>query len=631
MTVDKLKMHSPDSTERNIDRIAELFPMVITETIDTEGNPARGIDFDMLRQELSDEVLVVEGAQERYQLDWPGKRAAAFAANAPIAKTLRPVRVESVDFDTTKNIFIEGDNLDALKLLQESYLGKVKLIYIDPPYNTGNDFVYEDDFATNTHDYLIGSGQVGTDGTRFVANTESNGRFHSDWLSMILPRLKLARTMLAPDGVIFISIDDNEVASLRKVANDVFGERNFVASVIWQKRTSPEARKRLAAGHEYVLVYARDASLIENALSPLPLDDNDRSAFTNPDNDPRGPWVSSDFTAPGYRPNQMYAITTPSGAVVTPPPGRCWMNLEGEYKKQVSEGRFWFGPERTGIPRRKTYLAERNGKSAWTWWPNSEVGHTQEGTREVRALFDRNGENFFDFPKPVRLIERVVQLATRAHTEDVIVDFFAGSGTTAHAVMRANLADGGNRRFLLVQIPEALEANSAGARAGYHSIADISRDRVRRAGAVVSNPASISAPSLDVGFRSLRIDTTNMSDTLAAADDLVQAALSGVVDSVKPDRTDEDLLFQVLLDWGLDLGEPIAVKEEGGHRVLAVADDALIACFADEVTPDVVRTIAERHPLRAVFKDAGFASDAARINAEQIFRELSPETELRTI
>ncbi|WP_300591967.1 site-specific DNA-methyltransferase [Microbacterium sp.] len=627
-------MTSPDLTQANIEKLADLFPTVVTESVDESGAPRRAIDFDLLRQELADHI--VEGPQERYQLDWPGKRAAAVAANAPIAKTLRPVREESVDFDTTKNLFIEGDNLDALKLLQESYLGKVKLIYIDPPYNTGNDFVYEDDFGTTTRDYLAESGQVGTDGTRFVANTESNGRFHSDWLSMMLPRLKLARTMLSPDGVIFISIDDHEVASLRKVADDVFGERNFVASAVWQKRTSPEARKRLAAGHEYVLVYARDASMIEDALSPLPLDEKDRSAFSNPDNDPRGPWVSSDFTAPGYRPNQMYAITTPSGAVVSPPPGRCWMNLEDEYNKQVAEGRFWYGPDGTGIPRRKTYLAERNGKSAWTWWPNSEVGHTQEGTREVRALFDKNGETFFDFPKPVRLIERVVQLATRADKEDVVVDFFAGSGTTAHAVMSANLADGGNRRFVLVQMPELLDANSAAARAGYHSIADISRDRVRRAGSAATNRAVASEFVFDFGFRSLRIDTTNMTDLDATADDLVQASLVSAVDSVKPDRTNEDLLFQVLLSWGLDLSLPIqreALKREREREreIFRVDDDALVACFSEEVSADVVTEIARLQPLRAVFRDSSFKSDADRINAEQIFRELSPGTEVKTI
>lgn len=627
--MEKLRMTSPDLTQVNIDKLAALFPGVVTETVDAEGSPSRAIDFDLLRQELSDHI--VEGPQERYQLDWPGKRAAAFAANAPIAKTVRPVREESVDFDNTKNLFIEGDNLDALKLLQESYLGKVKLIYIDPPYNTGSDFVYDDDFGVSAREYLAASEQVATDGTRFVANTEANGRFHSDWLSMIFPRLKLARSLLASDGLIVISIDDHEVASLRKVADEVFGEANFVASIIWQKRTSPEARKRLAAGHEYLLVYARDIGLIEDALSPLPLEDKDREAFTNPDDDPRGPWVSSDFTAPGYRPNQMYKITTPSGAEVGPPPGRCWMNLEDEYLRQVEEGRFWFGPRGDGIPRRKTYLAERNGKSAWTWWPNSEVGHTQEGTREVRALFDKNGETYFDFPKPVRLIERVVQLSTRATEEHIVLDFFAGSGTTAHAVMQANSKDAGNRRFILVQIAESLDGSGAAARAGYKSIAEITRDRVERAGNMVASLVQTQTHSVDVGFRSLRVDTTNLRDTFRTPDDLVQASLTDLAGSIKAGRTDEDLLFQILLDWGLDLSSPIVRETSGGAGIISVDGDALITCFADRVTPDVVQAIAERHPLRAVFKDSGFTHDAARINAEQIFREVSAETEVRTI
>ncbi|MBA2725902.1 MAG: site-specific DNA-methyltransferase [Actinobacteria bacterium] len=447
--MEKLRMTSPDVTATNIDRIAKLFPGVITETLDAEGNPGRGVDFDLLRQELSDRV--VEGPQERYQLDWPGKRSAAFAANAPIAKTLRPARDESVDFDITKNLFIEGDNLDALKLLQESYLGKVKLIYIDPPYNTGNDFVYADDFAESTGDYLARSGQTNLAGARLMANAETNGRFHSDWLSMMYPRLKLARNLMADNGLIFVSIDDNEVGQLRRIADEVFGDASFVAQIVWQKRTSPEARRRIGAGHEYVVMYAREARNLEDALLPLPLDERDRAAFSNPDNDPRGPWVSSDFTAPGYRPNQMYEIVTPSGLTVGPPPGRCWMNVESEYEAQVADGRFWFGPDGKGIPRRKTYLAERDGKSAWTWWPNSEVGHTQEGTREVRALFDKDGPTFFDFPKPVRLMQRIVQLATHANKNEVVLDFFAGSGTMAHAVMAQNAMDGGNRSFVMVQ------------------------------------------------------------------------------------------------------------------------------------------------------------------------------------
>lgn len=622
-------MHSTDLTQRNIEKIAELFPTVITEGINDEGNPVRAIDFDLLRQELEDHII--EGPQERYQLDWPGKREALFAANAPISKTLRPMREESVNFDSTQNLFIDGDNLDALKLLQESYLGKVKLIYIDPPYNTGSDFVYDDDFAESTAEYLAKSGQVDDAGIRLVANTESNGRFHSDWLSMIYPRLKLARNLLSDDGVIFISIDDNEVGPLRRIADEVFGESNFVAQIIWQKRTSPEARKRLGAGHEYVLVYARDSRNIENSLSPLPLDDRDRAAFSNPDNDPRGPWVSSDFTAPGYRPNQMYAIVTPAGIAVDPPAGRCWMNIEAEYEKQLAEGRFWFGPGGNGVPRRKTYLSEREGKSAWTWWPNSEVGHTQEGTREVRALFDKDGATYFDFPKPVRLIQRIVQLATRPAGEHIVLDFFAGSGTTAHAVMAANAADGGNRRFVLVQLPERLDQRSEAAKAGFATIADLSKERIRRAGAKIEDVAGLVGQGLDTGFRALRVDSTNLANVLRTPDGLGQDELNLFIDSVKPERTGEDLLFQVLLDWGLELTMPIKVERIDGRDVYVVEDGALVACFDAEVTPTLVREIAHRQPLRAVFRDSGFATDADRINAEQLFAEVSSATDVKAI
>lgn len=622
-------MTSPDFTASNVAKIAEWFPGVITETVDAEGNPVSAVDFDLLRQELSDHL--VEGPQERYQLDWPGKRAAAFAANAPVAKTLRPVPDESVDFNSTKNLFIEGDNLDALKLLQESYLGKVKLIYIDPPYNTGNDFIYDDDFAESTGEYLARSGQADSVGARLVANTEANGRFHSDWLSMIYPRLKLARNLLADDGAIFISIDDNEIGQLRKIADEIFGEANFVAQIVWQKRTSPEARKRIGAGHEYVVLYARDARNLENVLLPLPLDDKDRAAFSNPDSDARGPWVSSDFTAPGYRPNQMYEIVTPSGLTVGPPPGRCWMNVESEYKAQVAEGRFWFGPDGKGIPRRKTYLSERDGKSAWTWWPNAEVGHTQEGTREVRALFDKDGPTLFDFPKPVRLVQRIVQLATRADHNDIVLDFFAGSGTTAHAVMAQNALDGGNRSFIMVQLDEAPDPKSDAAKAGYASIADLSRDRIRRAAKAVATAAGLTAERLDFGFRTLRIDTTNMTDVLRTPDDTDQQTLDGLEDSVKSDREGEDLLFEVLLGWGLDVTMPISSETLEGHDVFVVADDALVACFESEIGFEVVRAIAERQPAGAVFLDSGFASDDARINAQQIFAELSPATDLKVI
>ncbi|OZF01489.1 site-specific DNA-methyltransferase [Rhodococcus sp. 15-1154-1] len=627
--MEKLRMTSPNLTVNNIDKLAELFPGIVTETLGDDGTPTKAIDFDLLRQELSDHV--VEGPQERYRLDWPGKRAAAFAANTPIAKTLRPVREESVDFDDTRNLFIEGDNLEALKLLQESYLGKVKLIYIDPPYNTGNDFVYSDSFEQTADEYLRASGQADSDGKRLISNTEANGRFHSDWLSMIYPRLKLARNLMANNGVIFISIDDNEIGQLRRICDEVFGESNFVAQIIWQKRTSPEARKRLGAGHEYVVVYARDSAVVTDALLPLPLDKVDRAAFSNPDNDPRGPWVSSDFTAPGYRPNQMYEIATPSGLKVSPPPGRCWMNVESEYKAQVSEGRFWFGPDQQGVPRRKTYLAERDGKSAWTWWPHAEVGHTQEGTREVRALFDKDGPTYFDFPKPIRLMQRIIQLATSPDRDEVVLDFFAGSGSMAHAIMAQNAADGGNRRYIMVQIGEVPSPKSDASKAGYSSIAEISRDRIRRAGQKISQDYGLTGDDRDCGFRTLRVDTTNMANVLRTPQETDQLALSGLQNSVKADRSGEDLLFQVMLDWGLELTMPLTVEQIDGHEVFVVEDGALIACFDPEVSPELVRVIAGREPLRAVFRDSGFASDDARINAEQVIREVSPATDVKAI
>ena len=627
--MEKLRMTSPDLTEANIDKLAELFPTVITESLDAEGNPQRAVDFDLLRQELSDHI--VDGPQERYRLDWPGKRAAAFAANAPIAKTLRPVREESVDFDTTKNLFIEGDNLDALKLLQESYLGKVKLIYIDPPYNTGNDFVYSDDFAETAADYLERSGQSSNSGERLDANPETGGRFHSAWLSMIYPRLKLARNLLTENGVIFISIDDHEIGQLRRICDEIFGESNFLAQIVWQKRTSPESRKRIGAGHEYLVCYARDSRRIQDALFPLPLGEADKSTFGNPDQDPRGPWVSSDFTAPGYRPNQMYKITTPSGQIVSPPPGRCWMNLEPEYKSQVSEGRFWFGPNGNGIPRRKTYLSERDGKSAWTWWPNTEVGHTQEGTREVRDLFDKSGPALFDFPKPVRLMRRVLQLATRADSNDIVMDFFAGSGSMAHAVMAQNAEDSGNRRFIMVQLAESVPEQSDAAKLGYQSIAEISRERIVRAASYIADRAALSTSELDLGFRSLHVDTSNFRNILRNPDHVDQLDIEGLAGTIRAGRSPEDLLFQVMQDWGLELTMSVTKESFENCDLLNADDGALIACFDPNVSAELVLDIARRQPLRAVFRDDSFESDSARINAEQIFREVSPSTEVKAI
>jgi len=550
--VDKLKKHSADLTQRNINGIAELFPTVVTESLDADGNPVRTVDFDALRQELSDHV--VEGPQERYQLDWPGKRAAAFAANAPVAKTLRPVREESVDFDTTKNLFIEGDNLDALKLLQESYLGKVKLIYIDPPYNTGNDFVYQDDFAESSTDYLERSGQKSESGERIVANTDTNGRFHSDWLSMMYPRLKLARALLAPDGAIFVSIDDHERDNIKHVMDEVFGERSFVGAIIWRKKASPDARSTIGAVHDYLLCYVRDPEQPKTAIGKMALSDARVAAYTNPDDDPRGPWASVDMTGMTGRAtkDQYFEVTLPSGRMIGPPEGRSWGLVERTFLELRADNRIWFGRGGDNVPRIKRFLAEADGQTVPSYWDFSEVGSNEEATAEVTNLFD--GLRAFDTPKPVRLMRRLLEIATRPKTDDIVLDFFAGSASMADAVIRANADDDGNRRYVIVQIAEATNPKAVAAPT-YKTVAAISRDRIIRAGRQAAEHAG--GAGTDTGFRTLRVDTTNMADTGKTADALGQGDLLEAIESVKPDRTDEDLLFQVLLDWGLDLSLPI--------------------------------------------------------------------------
>ena len=390
--MDKLKMHTPNRADDNFKKLAALFPNAVTETINENGEVVRAIDKDVLMQEIS--CTVVEGNEERYQFTWPDKKKSVLLANAPIAKTLRPCREESVGKDGTpggfdsENLYIEGDNLEVLKLLQETYLGKIKMIYIDPPYNTGNDFVYEDDFAQSTEEYMANSGQFDEEGNRLVANMESNGRFHTDWLNLIYPRLRLSKNLLGENGVIFISIDDHEQHNMRKICDEVFGPENFVGQFIWQRRTSPDMRKLVSTAHDYIVAYAKNTDNLTTTINKVRLTEKDAQNYSNPDNDPRGPWASSDFTAQGYRPNQMYEIVTPGGARYIPPKGRCWKNVESEFLKQVEEGRMWFGKDGMGIPRRKTYLSEREGKNVWTWWPNSEVGHSQEATQEVKSLFD---------------------------------------------------------------------------------------------------------------------------------------------------------------------------------------------------------------------------------------------------
>jgi adenine-specific DNA-methyltransferase len=645
--VEKLRMTSPDLTDTNIEKLAELFPSVITETIDADGNAKKAVDFELLRQELSDHV--VEGPQERYQLDWPGKRAAAFAANAPIAKTLRPVREESVEFDTTKNLFIEGDNLDALKLLQESYLGKVKLIYIDPPYNTGNDFVYEDDFAESMSEYLLKSSQLDAAGARLVANPESNGRFHSDWLSMMYPRLKLARTLLSPDGLFVASIDSHEVHNLRKICDEVFGERNFVAEAI--VIASPRGRQSdsfLAGVHDTLLIYARDRSAA--VVGGRPMDEKQRGEFKFNDPD-LGPYRLLGLRQRGTaskrsdRPDMYFPFyVSADGKTVSLEPKPGWSEVLPR-KADGTDGRWAWGKQRCSkmahllvakwIDRRNEFDifvkdalfregSERQRKFKTLW--DSKGFDNQNGTQETKALLEGD---FMSYPKPVALMREICLLG--APNGGIVLDLFAGSGTTAQAVLEASVADGKKRQFVLTQLDEELAEASPARRAGYRTIADLSRDRVRRAGKKIIEEAGLITGRYDVGFRALRVDTTNMANVLRTPEQTDQQALAGLEDSVKPGRSSEDLLFQVLLDWGLELTMPITFEKLAGYEVFIVEDDALIACFDTEVSSELVRAIAEREPLRVVFRDSGFASDAARINAEQVFREVSPATDIKAI
>jgi adenine-specific DNA-methyltransferase len=657
--IEKLKMHSPDLTAQNVDRIAALFPGCVTEAKGPDGTLRRMIDFDLLRQELSDSI--VEGPQERYHLDWPGKRQALITANAPIAKTLRPVRAESVDFDTTRNLFIEGDNLEALKLLQETYLGKVKMIYIDPPYNTGNDFVYDDDFAESTAEFLAKSNQVDEAGNRLVANTQSNGRFHSDWLSMIYPRLTLARNILAEDGVIIVSIDDTEVANLREVMNLVFGEQNFIATVVWQGGRKNDSRY-ISVGHDYLLIYARNESRIrelgvkwrerktgvdealaagreawaESGHNPARATSLYRAwlskqedltasvtRFKNIDDTGRIYNADKDLGWPGGG-GPTFEVLHPITKRPVSIPGTGWRFTEARLKEQIDAGLVEFGPDEEKIPRGKTFLEELDSQVP-------ESIFTQIRTTASQRLARLIGQGIFEYPKDECVIARWLNIVTDTDPEALVLDFFAGSGSTAQAVQQLNAADGGSRRFIMVQLPQPCDEQSGAFQAGYETIAEIAKERIRRAGAKILEGECHPNWNRDVGFRVLKIDSSNMADVYYTPDATTQADLLSRVDNIKQGRTAEDLLFQVLLDWGVDLTLPITRETVEGKTVFTVAGTALIACFDNGVDEALVKTLATRKPLRVVFKDTGFKDDATKINVKQIFKSLSPDTDVKAI
>ena len=618
---DKLRMQTANKADENFRKLAAMFPNAVTETINENGEVVRAIDKDVLMQEIS--CTVVDGNEERYQFTWPDKKKSVLLANAPINKTLRPCREESVDFDTTENLYIEGDNLEVLKLLQETYLGKMKCIYIDPPYNTGNDFVYEDDFAQSADEYLANSGQFDEEGNRMVQNTESNGRFHTDWLNMIYPRLKLAKDLLSDDGVIFISIDEHEIENLKKVASDIFGEQNFVGAVIWERAFAPKNdAKFFSDSHDYIVVYAKN--LLDFKIGKLPRTEEANARYKNPDNDPRGPWTADNLTVKTYSATYDYPITTPGGRVVSPSHGSCWRVSKERFQELVADNRVYFGDEGNNVPRLKRFLSElQDGMTPTTIWKFQDVGHNQEGRQELKKLFDNKG--FFDGPKPVRLLSRVLQIANIG-VNDIILDFFSGSATTAHAVMQLNAEDGGHRKFIMVQLPEATDEKSEAHKAGYKTICEIGKERIRRAGKKIKEDSPLTTQDLDIGFRVLKCDTSNMKEVYYNPAEYEASLFSRLEDNIKEDRTPEDLLFQVMLDLGVLLSGKIEETTIAGKKVFNVEDNYLIACFDSDVTEETIKAIAKQKPYYFVMRDSSMANDSVATNFDQIFATYSPDT-----
>lgn len=655
----KLKMHSPDMTQEHIARIRELFPNCVTEARGKDGSLRLSVDFDLLRQELSDSI--VEGPQERYHLDWPGKREAMLAANAPIAKALRPCREESVDFDTTQNLFIEGDNLDALKLLQETYLGKVKMIYIDPPYNTGNDFIYNDDFAETAEEYLSRSNQKDEAGNRLVANTDSNGRFHSDWLSMMYPRLKLARNLLADDGVIFISCDDNEVENIKSLCNEIFGRDNFISQLVWEKKKKGAFLSKFITNiKEYILAYSKMEENFKGLIGeinseletyPVIKTTNSRGVRTIKRGIPSKYKKRDHFVSKGTRisSGNMELILLDDMIIENRMlkndirVDSNWIYSQSLLDKFADEKLLYITQDlyfrrivndtrekklKDILPMEGLSCTDSTFKLSNNLFEDG-WGTNEDGFNELHSLLKK--QSIFGFPKPSKLLSKLILSACREDKDCIILDFFAGSSTTAHAVMQLNAEDGGNRRFIMVQLPEACDEKSEAAKAGYGTIAEISKERIRRAGKKILEGDCHEGWNRDVGFRVLKVDTSNMADVFYTPDALQQSLLDMATDNVKPGRSPEDLLFQVLLDWGVELTLPIRKESIQGKTVFFVDENALVACFDQGIDETLVRELTACKPLRVIFRDNGFVSDAVKINVEQIFRQLSPTTEVRCL
>lgn len=606
-------MQTENIADKNFEMLSKMFPNALTETItgyDDDGKPIveRAIDADVLRQEIS--CKVVEGKDERYQFTWPDKKKAVLLANTPINKTLRPCREESVDFDNTENLYIEGDNLEVLKLLHETYLGKIKMIYIDPPYNTGNDFVYADDFKQNSEEYLTNSGQYDNAGNQLVQNTENNGRFHTDWLNMIYPRLKLAKALLCEDGVIFISIDDKEQDNLKKVCDEIFGPQNFIADIIWKrKRGRDNSARWFSKAHEYCLVYAKNKELYNTGY--LELDEETKKAYKNPDNDPRGDYRMLGCWARGTQGGVRYDFTTKDGQYFKE---RLWLFSKENLEKLDRDNKLIIRGDNI---YRKMFIYENKGKIPETLW--DDVSNAANASDEIKKTF--NGI-VFDTPKPTPYIKRMIQLSTSC--DDIILDFFSGSATTANAVLDLNIEDGGNRKFIMIQLPESISANSNAQKSGYSNICEIGKERIRRVARKISEDHPYAA--FDGGFRVLKCDSSNMKDIYYTPSETQQSLFDTYADNIKEDRTPEDLLFQVMLDLGVLLSSKIEETTIAGKQVFNVADGFLIACFDNDVTEETVKAVADKKPYYAVFRDSSMANDSVATNFDQLFASISPET-----
>lgn len=622
--MEHLKMHTPDLADENFQKLAVLFPNAVTETKDENGNVVRAIDADVLRQEIS--ATVVEGPQERYQFTWPDKKKSVVLANQPIAKTLRLDREKSVGKDgtpgniDTENIYIEGDNLDALKLLQETYLGKVKMIYIDPPYNTGKDFIYEDDFSQSADEYLGNSGQFDEEGNRLVQNAESNGRFHTDWLNMMYSRLRIAKDFLAEDGAIFVSIDKHEHASLVQIMSEVFGTKNYIDSIVWDKKASAKGvppKNMMVNVHEYIVVYQKGGGSAFRFIGEQR--DEEADGFKNPDNDPRGPWRESNIKSTTKPIEEAFTIADPeTGRQYT----NTWAFSKESLERMIAERRILW---KESLPKQKEFLYEMTNKnkaikSSWG------VFDAQSTTVFLKELIP---QIHFDNPKPISLMKYLVSVV--ASPEDYVMDFFSGSATTAHAVMQLNAEDGGHRKFIMVQLPEQTDAKSEAYKAGYKTICEIGEERIRRAGKKIKEESPLTTTDLDIGFRVFKVDSTNMEDVYYRPADYNQGQMELFADNIKPDRTPEDLLFQAMLDLGILLSSDIQETEIAGKKVFSVADGYLIACFDKDVTEETVKAIAQKQPVYAVFRDSSMASDSVATNFEQIFETYSPRTQRKVL